>query len=94
VSYNPKMETQKVDEDRVYYHKKLKKALVLESGHPEDGALYLMREYDMFNGDFLDDPNCIIYYGVEKTDLWPTCYSYGIGLKQLEELIAQEVRES
>ena len=74
--YNSKMETQEVD-NRVYWHKKLKKALVLESGHPEDGALYLMREYDMFNGDFLDDPNCIIYYGVEKTDLWPTSYTYG-----------------
>ena len=66
--YNSKMETQEVDEDRVFYHKKLNKMLVLECGHPEDGALYLMREYDMFNNDFLNEPHCIIYYAVEKTD--------------------------
>jgi hypothetical protein len=85
--YNSKMETQEVDEDRVFYHKKLNKMLVLECGHPEDGALYLMREYDMFNNDFLNEPHCIIYYAVEKTDLWPTFYTYN-------EVLLEKVLES
>jgi hypothetical protein len=85
--YNPAMETLQVAKDRVFYHKKLNKMLVLECGHPEDGALYLMREYDMFNNDFLNEPHCIIYYAVEKTDLWPTFYTYN-------EVLLEKVLES
>lgn len=85
MNYNPKMETKAVGKTRVYYHKKLNKTLVFDCGHPEDGALYLMREYDMFKGDVQDDPNCIIYYAVEKTELWPVNYFYG------ENIIATDV---
>lgn len=77
--YNREMETKEVNKTDVYYHKKLNKLLIFECIHPNDGALYLMCEYDMFDGDFHYEGihGAIIYYAVEKTLLWPTAYKYG-----------------
>ena len=75
--YNREMETKEVNKTDVYYHKKLNKLLIFGYMHPDDGALYLMCEYDMFNGDFHYEYGAIIYYAVEKELLWPTAYKYG-----------------
>jgi len=85
--YNHEMEHLDVTKLRVYFHRLLNKAFVLSHVHPDDGASYLMQEYNLHDGDLMHENLCTMYYAVEKTDLWPTSYIYGqkIRISSLEK---------
>jgi hypothetical protein len=69
--YNKAMEGKSTEKDRVYYNERLRKYLVVEGCHSADGATLLCAEWDVKEGDLMDN-HCLIYYGCESTDLWPT----------------------
>ena len=71
IFYNQAMEGKPTEKDRVYYNKRMGKYLVVEGCHSADGATLLCAEWDLKEGDIVDD-DYLIYYGCEVTDLWPT----------------------
>ena len=69
--YNDAMEGRHIDQDRVYFNRRLRKHLVVSGCHSEDGAILLCEEWDVEQGD-LARTSSLIYYGCERTELWPT----------------------
>ena len=71
MNYNKEMEERKLQEsdfNKVYWCPNLNKHLELTGIDITDGALYMGREFDFITGDYVEG---LIYYGVEKTELFP-----------------------
>ena len=69
--YNKSMEGRPIDSNRGYFNYRLNKHVVVGGCHSGDGATLLCEEWDVEGGDLADNPD-LIYYGCERTELWPT----------------------
>jgi len=91
--YNKRMESQPVEMNEVYWCPELNKHLLISGIDYNDGAMYLGQEYDVLEEDIAETPRLLsggaqfIYYGVEKTELWPISDYQGMREKMKKFLV-------